>query len=89
MNNNGSTPEVDWIEIRDGRGRLLFKYNPVRNEIEIKESSSDVYALIRLDEIRLKRGYTPEDLSMIFVREYIAVERVSTVSKTPFSKNGK
>lgn len=50
-----------WVEIRDRSGKLLFKYNPVRNEVEIKKGG-DIYMLIKLDEIREKHGVIPPHL---------------------------
>lgn len=47
-----------WIEIRDRSGRLLFKYDPRENRIEIKKGG-DVYTVVKLDEIRQKHGYLP------------------------------
>lgn len=80
---------VQWIEIRDSRNRLLFKYNPARNEVEVKPRDSDIYTIIRLDEIRIKHGYTPDDMRIVFVRELVATEIVTERSSEPFSNNGK
>lgn len=85
--NNGNTP--DWVEIRDARGRLLFKYNPTRNEIEIKPRDSDIYTMVRLDEIRLKLGYTPEDMNLVFVKEYVTVTTATEHSDKPYSNGQK
>lgn len=81
-NNNGN---IAWIEIRDASGKLLFKYDPVHNMVEIKPKQSDAYLLVRLDELRLKHGYTPVDLNIVFVREYIAVDVVKEQSSVPYS----
>jgi hypothetical protein len=81
-NGNGS---VTWIEIRDASNKLLFKYDPVHNAVEIKPKQSDAYLLIRLDEIRLKHGYTPVDLNIVLVREYIAVDVAKDQSSVPYS----
>lgn len=86
MTNNNDRPV--WIEIRDQSNRMLFKYNPSRNVIEIKQKNSDVYVQIKLDEIRLKHGYTPEDLIIVFTNEVTVVEQVSEASKEPYSNNG-
>lgn len=51
-NNNGL------VEIRDSSGRLLFKYNPQTNEIEIKKGGDGFYC-VELDEIRRKYGFLP------------------------------
>lgn len=86
---NMNKEEVVWIEVRDVSGKLLFKYNPVRNEVELKPKGSDTYVIVRLDELRIKHGYTPLDMNIVFVREYVAVDTVHEVSLVPFSKNGK
>lgn len=91
--NNGVTvqpKEITWIEVRDASGKLILKYNPARNMIEIKPKNSDVYILIKLDELRLKLGFSPEDMNVVFVEEYVVSDNVTyTVSKNPFSNNGK
>jgi len=46
---------TNWVEIRDGRGRLIMKYDIVHNIIEMKKGG-DAYILIKLDEIRQKHG---------------------------------
>lgn len=48
----------EWIEIRDSRGGILFKYNPYTNQIEFRRGSM-VYDLIKLDEIRARLGIIP------------------------------
>lgn len=50
-----SSMNNEWIEIRDGRNRLLFKYNPHTNEVEFRAGQA-VYQIIKLDEIRVKYG---------------------------------
>lgn len=50
------------VEIRDHVGKLLFKYNPVTNEIQIQRGAL-VYDLIKLDEIRTKYGVIPPAIS--------------------------
>lgn len=50
--------EEIWIEIRDRSGRLLFKYDPIDNKVEIKKGG-DVYTVVKLDEIRQKHGCLP------------------------------
>jgi hypothetical protein len=52
------SPSNPWIEIRDHRGSLLFKYDPVRNMIQYQRGSM-VYDLIKLDEIRAQAGVVP------------------------------
>jgi len=44
-----------WVEVRNSSGKLLFKYNPYTNMIEIRIGAS-VYHLIKLEEIRVKYG---------------------------------
>lgn len=58
--------EIDksiWVEIRDSRRRLLFRYNPATNIIEIKPKNTDVHCLVHLDDIRRKYGYIPAVLT--------------------------
>lgn len=38
-----------WVEVRDDNGKLLFKYNPIKNLIEIVQRGR--YTLIDLDRI--------------------------------------
>lgn len=52
--------ESKWVEIRDRSNRLLFKYDPSTNTVEIKKGGGPGnYTLIKLDEIREKHGYLP------------------------------
>lgn len=52
----------NWVEIRDRSNRLLFKYDPATNEVEIKKGGGPGnYTLIKLDEIRQQHGYLPEN----------------------------
>lgn len=48
-----------WIEIRDYAGRLLFKYDPFKNIIEVRRGSM-VFDLIELDRLRAKAGIPVE-----------------------------
>ena len=48
-------PAHRWIEVRDHIGKLLFKYDPFHNWIQIQRGSM-VYDLVKLDELRLKHG---------------------------------
>lgn len=86
---NGANGKAEWIEIRDASGKLLFKYDPAHNVIELKQKNSDAYVLIRLDEIRLKHGYTPVDMSIVFVREYVTVDHVHEQANKPYSESKK
>lgn len=86
MNNNG---KPTWIEVRDASQKLLFKYDPVHNIVELKPKSSDTYIIVRLDELRLKHGYTPVDMSIVLVREYVTVDTAVERAKQPYSDNGK
>jgi hypothetical protein len=53
-----------WVEVRDRSGRLLFKYNPFTNTVEIKKGGGPGnYTLIKLDEIRKQHG-------VLFGQEY-------------------
>lgn len=49
-----------WVEVRDRGGRLLFKYNPKDNVVEIKKGG-DTYTVVKLDEIREKHGCIPPE----------------------------
>ena len=49
-----------WLEIRDASGRLLFKYDPINNCVELRRGSI-AYELIKLDEIRRRHG-VPVDI---------------------------
>lgn len=53
--------EEIWVEVRDRGGRLLFKYNPQDNVVEIKKGG-DTYTIVKLDEIRRKHGVIPPSL---------------------------
>lgn len=44
-----------WIEVRNDKNKLLFKYNPITNTIELYGGNA-VYQYIKLDEIREKYG---------------------------------
>lgn len=92
MNDNGKSNghnEVTWIEVRDASGKLLFKYDPAHNIIELKQKGSDAYVIIRLDELRLKHGYTPVDMSIVFVREYVTIDTVTERTIKPYSDTQK
>ena len=53
MSNNSQ-----WIEIRNDKNKLLFKYNPFNNEIELY-AGGGVYQIVKLDEIRRKYDAVP------------------------------
>jgi hypothetical protein len=53
--NQSQVKPAEWIEVRDHVGKMLFKYNPWENVIEIQRGSM-VYDLIKLDEIRVRFG---------------------------------
>lgn len=48
-----------WLEIRDASGRLLFKYDPINNQVELRRGSI-CYELVKLDEIRRRHGVPVE-----------------------------
>lgn len=65
-----------WIEIRDRRGTLLFKYDMVNNVIELQRGAL-VYDLIKLDEIRANHGIIPPAVPS----DNVTVVTVSTIDK--------
>jgi len=66
-----------WLEIRDASGRLLFKYDPINNQVELRRGSI-AYELIKLDEIRKRHGVPVE--TPVQVDGIVVVQMVSRTS---------
>jgi hypothetical protein len=49
-----TAPQAGWIEIRDTSGKMLFRYDPFQNVVQIKQNKH--VQVVELDRIRSRYG---------------------------------
>lgn len=65
------SPKTGWVEIRDAAGKLLFRYDPFENVVQVKRDKH--VQVVELDQIRSKFGVSvPPARQEVIIGKFVA-----------------